>query len=62
MFPNTSELYTRISQKRPAIDKRELGWTKLLFENLRLIRKILDTLYEYVYNAENPSAKNLESL
>lgn len=62
MFPTTSEFYTQISQKRPAIDKREAGWAKLLFENLRLIRKILDTLYEYVYNAEEPSAKNLEAL
>jgi len=62
MFPSTSGLYTQISQKRPAIEKRESGWIKLLFENLRLIRKILDTLYEYVLNAKDPSGKNLEAL
>lgn len=62
MFPATSAYYTQIAQKRPAIKKKETGWTGKLFENLRIIRNILDALYEYVYNASEPSVKNLDAL
>jgi hypothetical protein len=62
MFPSTFDLFVQISKKQPAIIERSSGWAGMLSENLRLIGKILDTLYEFVYDAADPSVKNLEAL
>jgi hypothetical protein len=63
MFPTTtSTLRREISRKSPVIERRENGWEVKLFENLNTVRNILDTLYEYIYNAAEPSAKNLDDL